>query len=134
MDGGGLVRERPEEGHQRALEAELANDPDDHPVDGGVAADLEKAVGLQLGLEEGDEGGTLQHGVQVRERVYGALGRPNLLLHKQKDIYLKRTNIKKNQKKFSKHLAEQCCGSGMFIPDPTFFHTGSPPPDPHQRI
>jgi hypothetical protein len=134
VDGGGLVRERPEEGHQRALEAELANDPDDHPVDGGVAADLEKAVGLQLGLEEGDEGGTLQHGVQVRERVYGALGRPNLLLHKQKDIYLKRTNIKKNQKKFSKHLAEQCCGSGMFIPDPTFFHTGSPPPDPHQRI
>jgi hypothetical protein len=23
----------------------------------------------------------------------------------------------------------QCCGSGMFIPDPNFFH-----PDPHQRI
>jgi hypothetical protein len=27
----------------------------------------------------------------------------------------------------------QCCGSGMFIPDPTFFHPGSvpDPPDPH---
>jgi hypothetical protein len=33
----------------------------------------------------------------------------------------------------------QCCGSGMFIPDPTFFHPGSrirtvSIPDPHQRI
>jgi hypothetical protein len=33
--------------------------------------------------------------------------------------------MKKNPKKFSKHLAEQCCGSGMFIPDPIFFHNGS---------
>jgi hypothetical protein len=23
------------------------------------------------------------------------------------------------------HLYTQCCGSGMFIPDPTFFHLGS---------
>jgi hypothetical protein len=37
--------------------------------------------------------------------------------------------------------SEQCCGSGMFIPDPEseFFHPGSrvgkiPGPDPHQRI
>jgi hypothetical protein len=38
--------------------------------------------------------------------------------------------------------ADQCCGSGMFIPDPNFFHPGSrvpgskrfPDPDPHQRI
>jgi hypothetical protein len=33
----------------------------------------------------------------------------------------------------------QCCGSGMFIPDPTFFHPGSELspsqiPDPHQSI
>jgi len=34
----------------------------------------------------------------------------------------------------------QCCGSGMFIPDPNFFHPGSGVkkrfriPDPHQRI
>jgi hypothetical protein len=34
---------------------------------------------------------------------------------------------------------DQCCGSGMFIPDPKFFHPGSEffpfrIPDPHQRI
>jgi hypothetical protein len=33
----------------------------------------------------------------------------------------------------------QCCESGMFVPDPTFFHPGfkffpSRIPDPHQRI
>jgi hypothetical protein len=33
----------------------------------------------------------------------------------------------------------QCCGSGIFFPDPTFFHAGSDLspsriPDPHQRI
>jgi hypothetical protein len=33
----------------------------------------------------------------------------------------------------------QCCGSGLFIPDPTFFYPGSELspsriPDPHQRI
>jgi hypothetical protein len=43
--------------------------------------------------------------------------------------YIKR----KTPKKF------QCCGSGMFIPDPTFFHPKSrirtvSIPDPHQRI
>jgi hypothetical protein len=34
-------------------------------------------------------------------------------------------------------MCSQCCGSGMFIPDPTFFHPGSELfpsriPDPHQ--
>jgi hypothetical protein len=36
-------------------------------------------------------------------------------------------------------IQNQCGGSGMFIPDPTFFHPGSELspsriPDPHQRI
>ncbi len=36
-------------------------------------------------------------------------------------------------------ILNQCGGSGMFNPDPTFFHPGSEPspsriPDPHQRI
>jgi hypothetical protein len=39
----------------------------------------------------------------------------------------------------STYIIHQCCGSGMFIPDPTFFHPGSriltfSIPDPHQRI
>jgi hypothetical protein len=28
----------------------------------------------------------------------------------------------------------QCCGSGMFIPEPNFFHPGSRISDPHKRI
>jgi hypothetical protein len=43
-----------------------------------------------------------------------------------------------------KEIKIQCCGSGMFIPDPNFYHSGSriqgqkklqiPDPDPHQRV
>ena len=41
------------------LKGELPDDADDHLVDGGVAANLQEAVGLQLGLQEGDEGRAL---------------------------------------------------------------------------
>ncbi len=39
----------------------------------------------------------------------------------------------------SLNTSQKCCGSGMFIPDPTFFYPGSrirtvSIPDPHQRI
>jgi hypothetical protein len=36
--------------------------------------------------------------------------------------------------KCSSYFQKQCCGSGMFIPDPTFFHPGSRIPDPNFSI
>jgi hypothetical protein len=61
-------------------------------------------------------------------------------------IFRSRAMLTKHRKQDHQVPGNQCCGSGMFIPDPTFFHPGSrildpgsevsPSriPDPHQRI
>ena len=67
-----LVWEGPQQGEQGVLTAQLPDYTDHDPVHGRVPTDLEETVGLQLGLEEGDERGALEDRVQVGQRVHRA--------------------------------------------------------------
>jgi hypothetical protein len=59
--------------------------------------------------------------VKEKERVEEERERLTILLEEER----KKHEDLQFRSKISKYRIHQCCGSGVFIPDPNFFHTGS---------